>query len=172
MEKPRRRAIIQGRMPNPTGSGEVWASPQRDLAFTIPMYLRRAISMTQKKLEGNEIGLAALGEVAKVLGKFVATCVGPESGNDIGEHAAKTGLLNLVTSAGPEYWAVCVAFTQVMLSAYYRGIRDSTHPGEPQAGIEELVEMVEGLTKEIARGHADPEGKPAAGASEPGVQGS
>jgi hypothetical protein len=120
--------------------------------------------MVEGEIKGHPESMQRLGEIAKVIGQFVATCTGPASGKDIHEHATKTGLLSLQLT--PEYAALGAAFMRVMLSAYYRGARDATHPGEQQANIEELEHTVDGLYRRTHAGYPDSQGQPGPSSSE------
>ena len=132
----------------PVPPGSLFANPQRDIAHSLPDYVRKALSLTE-----NEINclprplrirrLGELGDFAERAGKFVANCVGPDQADAVETLAEASGLLEgdreTERMFGRHFW-------RVVVSAYWAAARVAyaTTPGAP-VGRKEMVDAIEDL---------------------------
>ena len=129
---------------DPTGTNEkVWLSPDRDIATMAPAWLTRAMSSAAHEMgfvRGSKDplapGQAEFKDFWLRVSAFVETCVGPDSGKTLDEHAARHGLGVPGDKEAERVLGRCLL--RVILAEYYKGVRMSLHQGERQVGADQL----------------------------------
>ena len=137
---------IQQRMPDPSGHGQVWSAPGRDIAHAFPGYVIRAMEILKTDLEskymmGNPARTTILrtaGVYSEQLVDFMTGCIGEKT---LSELMTDTGLLDNEETCGKQMlnkWLI-----RVILGAYFNGVRDANHPGEAPPQLDSLVTLTQ-----------------------------
>lgn len=139
---------LQGKMPDPTGTNNcLWTSPERDIAHTYPLFVRRALELTENeinKVPHNDEMIKQLGTLASLLAAFVNCCAGMPEANlaEAGEAIAdfeNSDCGQLPASIFNKWLA------RVFAGAYFKGIREALHCGQKAVGASDLDTFVKQL---------------------------
>jgi len=140
--------MIQGRFPNPSGPGTVWAAPERDVAQAFPGYMSVALKTARDSLR-TALAIPAMAEPVKTaleeamdsvrgrpeaerledyarrLVEYLKLISDPATASSY-DAAKAAGILNHPSEPLVAKWVL-----RVLLGAYFSGVRAARHPGEP-----------------------------------------
>jgi len=133
--------MLQMHMQNPHGPGQVWASPERDIAHAFPSYVYTALRCVKREIdampeERQEVMLENITRYVAGIREFMASAI---TEDDQAALIKKCGINDVQADAKAlvDKW-----LARVVLGAYYSGVRQACHASQDEYTPSKFLDQI------------------------------